>query len=159
MKIIMEQWRTFLKEQDEEEISIEGFMEFDTIGDLRKALAAVAKMKRLNLGVNIAGTVTDAALNLGTGGISSIFRGLWKAAQKNPGIANTNPALNKLMVDPEVSRVVDDEVEEAFIKDLAKEIEGKNDDDKLEDMDMTRMLGKFIMKDYDGTIVTPKKEQ
>ena len=57
MKIIMEQWRTFLKEQDEEEISIEGFMEFDTIGDLRKALAAVAKMKRLNLGVSFPVTI------------------------------------------------------------------------------------------------------
>ena len=150
----MEQWRSFLTEQE-----LEGFMEFETVGDLRAALKDISKLKGLNIASTAVKDVAGTATNTLSGGITAILKGIWKASQKNPKLAKANPILNKLMIDPEVSKVVDDDIEMAFIKDLSKSLEGKSDNERLEDMDMTRMLSKYIMKDYDGTIVTPRKQE
>jgi len=150
----MEQWRSFLTEQE-----LEGFMEFETVGDLRAALKDISKLKGLNIASTAVKDVAGTATHTLSGGITAILKGIWKASQKNPKLAKANPILNKLMIDPEVSKVVDDDIEMAFIKDLSKSLEGKSDNERLEDMDMTRMLSKYIMKDYDGTIVTPRKQE
>ena len=159
MKLIMENWRQFLLEKDTDDDGYDaqqGFMEFETIGDLRKALAQVKSARNIKdvgkTGIEIAKAATDVT----TAGVFPVLKLLWKKSQKDPGLAKRNKVLDKLMIDPEVSRVIDDKVEGRFLQDVAKAIEGKKDSDRLEDMDMTRMLAKYIKKDYDGTIVAPK---
>lgn len=155
MKLILERWRHFISEQEPDGAG--GFIEFETVGDLRKAISQATKTKNLKdigkSGVEVASSVSDAS----TLGVLPVLRLLWKKSQKDPGLAKSNPVLNKLMIDPEVSKVVDDKIEGRFLQDIAKAIEGKNDNERLEDMDMTRLLAKYIKKDYDGTVVKPKE--
>jgi len=150
MKKIMNEWRQYLSEQDT------GFVEFETIGDLRKVLAQAKTTKNFrDIGKTGAQAVQGAA-DITTGGVFPVLKLLWQKAQKDPGLAKTNKVLDKLMIDPEVSKVVDNKIEGRFLQDIAKAIEGKDDNDRLEDMDMTRLLAKYIKKDYDGTIVAPR---
>ena len=156
MKKIMNEWRQFLLEQDTDDDGYDqqqGFVEFETIGDLRKVLAQAKSAKNIQ---DIGGTAVAAAADISTGGVFPVLKLLWQKAQKDPGLAKGSKVLNKLMIDPEVSKVVDDKIEGRFLQDIAKAIEVKNDNDRLEDMDMTRLLAKYIKKDYDGTIVAPK---
>ena len=155
----MENWRQFLLEKDTDDDGYDaqqGFMEFETIGDLRKALAQVKSARNIKdvgkTGIEIAKAATDVT----TAGVFPVLKLLWKKSQKEPGLAKRNKVLDKLMIDPEVSKVVDDDIEGRFLQDVADAIKGKDDDERLEDMDMTRMLAKYIKKDYDGTIVAPK---
>ena len=154
MKLIMESWRQFLKEEEQD---TQGFMEFENIGQLKAALSAARSARNIrDLGKSGTATIAGAA-DLSSFGILPALKYIWKKTLKEPGLAKSNPALNKLMIDPEVSKVVDDDIELKFLEFLASEIEGKADDEKIEDMDMTRMLAKYIKQDYDGTIVSPRK--
>ena len=150
MKKIMTEWRQYLSEQDT------GFVEFETIGDLRKVLAQAKAAKNIRDIGKTGALAAQGAADITTGGVFPILKLLWQKSQKDPGLAKRNKVLDKLMIDPEVSKVIDDKIEGRFSQDVAKAIEGKNDNERLEDMDMTRMLAKYIKKDYDGTIVAPR---
>jgi len=159
MKKLMTEWRQFLLEQDTDSDGYDaqqGFMEFDTVGDLRKALAQIKSARNLKDVGKTGVAVASSAADISTVGVFPVLKLLWKKSQKDPGLAKRNKVLDKLMIDPEVSKVLDDKIEGRFLQDVAKAIEGKDDDERLEDMDMTRMLAKYIKKDYDGTIVAPK---
>ena len=155
----MTEWRQFLLEQDTDDDGYDaqqGFIEFETIGDLRKALAQVKSARNLKDVGKTGAAVAQSAADISTAGVFPILKLLWKKSLKDPGLAKRNKVLDKLMIDPEVSRVVDDKIEGRFLQDVAKAIEGKKDNERLEDMDITRMLAKYIKKDYDGTIIAPK---
>ena len=159
MKTILERWRHFLSEEDSDGDGYDaeqGFIEFDTVGDLRQALAQVKTARNLKDVGKTGMAVAQSAADISTAGVLPVLKLLWKKSQKEPGLAKRNKVLDKLMIDPEVSKVVDDDIEGRFLQDVADAIKGKDDDERLEDMDMTRMLAKYIKKDYDGTIVAPK---
>ena len=66
MKLIMENWRQFLLEKDTDDDGYDaqqGFMEFETIGDLRKALAQVKSARNIKdvgkTGIEIAKAPSD----------------------------------------------------------------------------------------------------
>ena len=62
------------------------------------------------------------------------------------------------MIDPFVSKVVDDRLELAFIEYISKILDGKKDEDRLDDINMTDQLSDYIKKDYADVIVrSPKK--
>jgi hypothetical protein len=150
MKTLMTEWRMFLKGQ----ILSEQQEQLDTVGDLMNVLAKISTSKKLGFAKELGLDVAVDAANVATFGVGRILSLLWKKSQKNPNaIASQNPTFQRLMIDPFVSRVVDDEVEEAFLDELAKEFEGKDPEDRLEDYDMTDLLAKYIAKDYDNTVV------
>ena len=154
----MNEWRQFLLEQDTDDDGYDqqqGFVEFETIGDLRKALAQAKSEKNLRDLGKVGAETAQSVADISSGGVFPVLKLLWQKAQKDPGLAKSNKTLDKLMIDPEVSKVVDDKIEGRFLQDIAQAIEGKNDNERLEDMDMTRLLAKYIKKDYDGTIVAP----
>jgi len=157
VRLLFENWRKFLTEQEEQEL--EGFIEFDNVGQLKKALKQAVRNKKLRIAQKAGEDIFGSTSDIASAGMTAILRGIWKASQKNPKLAAGNPGLDKLMIDPEISKVVDDQIEDKFFQELSSELAGKEDDDRLEDMDMTRMLSKYIMKDYDGTIVTPRKQK
>ena len=155
----MNEWRQFLLEQDTDDDGYDqqqGFVEFETVGDLRKVLAQAKSTKNLRDIGKAGAEIAQSAADISSGGVLPVLKLLWQKSQKDPGLAKGNKTLDKLMIDPEVSKVLDDKIEGRFLQDVAKAIEGKDDDERLEDMDMTRMLAKYIKKDYDGTIVAPK---
>jgi hypothetical protein len=155
MKLLIENWRTFLNEQ-EEDTTVVG--DFETIGDLRKALSAIRTGKAIDVGKKAIAGALGGASDVATAGVGPIIKALWSRGQKDPKLAKSSKVLDKLMIDPFVSKVVDDDVEREFIKDLSKEIDKKEDHERLADMDMTNLLSKYIRKDYAGTTVgIPKK--
>ena len=151
MKLIMEQWRSFLVEQQPGEIK--------TIADLQKVLSSIERDSKFRSAAKTTvGAARDTAGGL-TFGLPTLLQAIWDQSQKNPKLAKSKPGLDKLVIDRFVSMVVDDKIEKAFIKDLAQELESlakkKGPEAEIGELDMTKMLAKYIAKDYDGTIVAP----
>jgi len=150
MKLIMENWRKNIITE----------VQFNTVGDLRKAIEAAIQAKRL-------GKITDDLKNLGAsvvidmipGGatIKSIFD-LVKNTYEMPDNKKTNTGLDKLNIDDKVSKIVDDRIENQFLRDIAAWIKSKGDDERLSKFDITRELQRFIAREYDSrTITTPQQ--
>jgi hypothetical protein len=90
-------------------------------------------------------------------GVAPVLKYLWSQGKEDVKLAKSNKTLDALMIDPFVSRVVDDDIELAFIRYLSKEIDGKKDEDLLGDIDITDMLSNYIKKDYADVIVRSPK--
>ena len=152
MKQLLEKWNRFLNEEQSADIN--------TVGDLRKALKATLIKKR---GGKIADAATDIAVGAildmlpGAGTAKNIFD-LAKAAYNAPDDKKTNTALDRLNVDDEVSAIVDDTIEDAFLKIFAKELEDYPDEMSIKLIDVTRMLNNYIQRQYDKRKVALPKE-
>jgi len=150
MKLLFENWRNYLKEQEGE---------LRTVGDLRMAVAGAIKAKKLG---SAKGAVKDVAVGMVLDAIpgAGTAKNLWdiaKSMYKMPDDKKTNTGLDFLNVDDEVSAIVDDNVENAFLKTLEKEMEGYPPETPLEDMDITKMLTKYISREFDNRVVdTPE---
>ena len=62
-----------------------------------------------------------------------------------------------LNVDDDVSKIVDDPIENAFLEDMSKTLTEKPDDTKLEDIDMTQELQLYIADKFNDKTVTGVK--
>jgi hypothetical protein len=72
-----------------------------------------------------------------------------------PDDKKTNTWLDKLDIDDETSAIVDDTVENGFIKTLAKSLDKKSDNDPLEDdFNMNQELVDYLKEKYKGRTVT-----
>jgi hypothetical protein len=75
--------------------------------------------------------------------------------KKDPG-AKTGTGLDALMIDPNVSKIVDDPIEEAFLNYLMNDLfKNAAPEKRLDDYNATELLQKFIAKQFDS--VTVKK--
>ena len=150
MKLIMESWRAYLKEQEGE---------LKTVGDLRIAVAGAIKAKKLG---SAKGAVKDVAVGMVLDAIpgAGTAKSLWdiaKSMYKMPDDKKTNTGLDFLNVDDEISAIVDDNVENAFLKTLEKEMDGYPEDTPLEQMNITKMLSKYIAGEFGNRVVdTPE---
>tara|TARA_R110002060_G_scaffold51289_1_gene62155 strand:+ start:265 stop:720 length:456 start_codon:yes stop_codon:yes gene_type:complete len=146
MKLLMENWRSYLKEEEGE---------LRTVGDLRRAVAGATKAKQSGRGKDAikdvaVGMVLDAIPGAGTA------KSLWdiaKSMYKMPDDKKTNTGLDFLNVDDEISAIVDDNVENAFLKALGGELKGYPDETELEQMNVTKMLTKYIAGEFDNRVV------
>ena len=92
------------------------------------------------------GALLDAIPGAGTAkGIFDLVRSTYKM----PDEKKTNTALDFLNVDDEVSAIVDDTIENAFLKVLGQELEGESDERRLEDLDVTTLLQKYIAREFE----------
>ena len=153
MKLIMENWRGYLKEQEEA---------LQTLGDLKKAVNGAVLAKRKGQGKSAVKDVATGAL-LGLipgGGVAKNIFDVAKAIYKLPDDKATNTGLDFLNVDDEVSAIVSDKVENAFLKALSSELKNYPDDTPLKHANVTTMLSKFISREFNQrTVVTPEEEQ
>ena len=150
MKLIMESWRGYVNEQNDP---------FQTIGDLRQALKRIIVSKK-------GGKVLDAAKDIAAGAILDAIPGaatvknlfdLVKPMYKQPDEKKTNTSLDRLNIDDEVSAIIDDTVEDNFLKDLSKTIEQLPDTTPISNIDMTKALTNYISKKYNKrTVVKPE---
>ena len=61
--------------------------------------------------------------------------------------------LGNFDLDDDVSKIVDNDIEDEFIRDLVKKIENKNDNEELGDFNMTEMLNDYLSAKYKGNRV------
>jgi len=152
MKLIMENWRAQLNEQ----------VEIKTIGELVKLLNLAIQSKRQNLALG-AGTkeVVDAFMGLFPGmGTVKTVADLLKKVYTMPDEKKTQTALDYLNVDDQISAIVDDMVENAFLKHMLDKFSKAAEvapNLPLSDFDMTKEINNFLDKTYHGrTVNTPE---
>ena len=179
-KLIMENWRQYVKEDEVNEVFGLSSKEkidkeiaklpaaeragLETVGDLKKFLKY---RKAMAVGGEVGKQAAELAADLVPGGrkaldiiskmsdakdVAGFIKGLFSA---DDGY-NTGTGLDALNVDDNVSAIVDDPIEANFIKDLVKNIlADAPDDTPLEKYDVTQLLQQFIADKFDS--VTVKK--
>ncbi len=161
MKLIMENWRKALAEADEEGVSnIQSTRDVQTIGDL-KALIQTAQLKKR--GDQLKGGVIDAAKNavvdelVGKVPFLATAKSLFdfaKDAYQLPDESRTGTALDYLDVDDDVSKIVDDPIENAFLKTLGATLERMDDRTPLENVNITKLLQTYISNNFNKRTVS-----
>jgi hypothetical protein len=129
----------------------------ETYGDLKKIIKSVSlKQKGEKVGKIAIDTVLGAIPGIGAAKTSFDF---FKAAFKKPDDKKTSSWLDKLDVDDEMSAIVDDTVENGFLKAISAAIEKKPDDEKLDpNFDMNIKMTKYLGDKYKGRTVVGIKE-
>ena len=133
-----------------------GKPDIKTIGDLKKLLAqATAKKKDAIRG----GGVKDAAKGLvadllpGMGTVTDLATAAIHA-YRLPDKAKGGTGLDALNVDDSVSKIVADEVENAFLKTMAQKLKSVPDETPLENVNVTQMLSQFIAQKFNDRTVS-----
>jgi len=163
MKLLFENWRKYLKEIDWEAAAEETEdvpQKIETVGDLRNILDKVTLAKRSKGGIAALkdiGISAVADLIPGAATAKSIYD-VFQATYNLPDDRKTNTSLDKLNVDDQVSKVVDDTVENLFLKGVKDKFEGLSDDTPLEELDMTKLLSQYISDEFENTVVARAKE-
>ena len=142
MKLIMENWRKYILKEVDEPI--------ETYGQLRNQLqtAISSKKKEALKGFGI-GLVFDA---LG-GAIFKDTATFIKTMYKLPDNKKTGTVLDVFLnVDDDVSAIVDDELENAFLQDFMDTIQSRPDDERI-DASVTQELQKWIASKYSANTV------
>ena len=156
IKDIAQDYKVFGKKLEEQEQS-----PLNTVGDLRKALSKAIGAKRM-------GKAKDAAIDIAIGAIFDLVPGagtaksvfdIAKSIYSLPDDKKTNTALDYLNVDDDVSKIVDDGIENAFLKVLANELKKFKDDVPLQNLNMTKMLNNYIMRQYNKRKVDSPEEK
>lgn len=133
----------------------------ETYGDLKKLLNSISLKQKgekiISKGKEFA---IDQVLGLipGASNAKTTFDFI-KAAMSKPDSKKTNTWLDKLDIDDETSAIVDDTVENGFMKALSASIDKMSDDQKLEDdFNMNQKLVDYLKTQYKGRTVTGIQE-
>ena len=82
-----------------------------------------------------------------------------KSAVSKPDTKKTGTWLDKLDIDDNMSKIIDNTVENGFMQAMAKSIEGESDSKPLEqDFNMNQKLVDYLKNNYQGRTVTGIKE-
>jgi hypothetical protein len=130
----------------------------ETYGDLKKAINLIQLGKK---GAKVGNLAIDAALGAipGVGAAKSTFDFI-KAAFLKPDTKKTSSWLDKLDIDDEMEAIVDDTVEDGFLKMQAKVFDSEPDDKPLEDdFNMNQKMVDYLSTNYDGRKIAGIKEE
>ena len=129
----------------------------ETYGDLKKLINIISKKQKgekiISQGKVFA---LDQVLGLipGASNAKTAFDFI-KTAMSRPDTKKTNTWLDKLDIDDNMSKIIDDTVENGFMQAMAKSIESKSDDQPLEDdFNMNANMVDYLKKTYSGRTVT-----
>ena len=131
--------------------------ELNTYGDLKKAIKTIQLKQK---GEKIGNVAVDVVLNNipGLGAAKTTFDFI-KAAFSKPDTKKTKTWLDKLDMDDEMSAIVDDTIENGFLKILSQTIDSQADDKPLEqDFNMNAKMVNYLKQKYGGRTVTGIKE-
>jgi len=131
--------------------------ELNTYGDLKKVIKAISlKQKGEKIGDIALGTLVGFIP--GAEAAKTTFDFI-KAAISKPDNKKTKTWLDKLDIDDNMSRIIDDTIENGFMQAMAKSIEGESDSKPLEqDFNMNQKLVDYLKTNYQGRTVTGIKE-
>jgi hypothetical protein len=146
MQLIFEGWNTFVLQE----------APLETVGDLRKLIKT---HRAAQAGKELGKKAAEAAIEQ-IPVVSNIFS-LWKGAQDAKEIVGklygaedsfkSSTGLDKLNVDDDVSKIVDDPIEVAFINDLLKAMESMDDLDPIPDVNVE--LQKYLADKFNSNQV------
>ena len=137
-----------------------------TVGDLRKAIAVAARLKKsqagkeavkgtaMGLALGALGEIPGFSLAAAGAGAAKDIAGLVKSVYQLPDDKETNTALDALNVDDEISAMLDNQVENMFLNWLSKAIAQESDEKPLAALNMDKLLQKFLMQKFDQRTVT-----
>jgi hypothetical protein len=133
----------------------------ETYGDLKKLISGISKQQKgekiISKGKEFA---LDQILGLipGASNAKTAFDFI-KTAISKPDAKKTNTWLDKLYVDDDMSKIVDDTVENGFMQAMAKSIESEQDTKPLEDdFNMNAKMIDYLKKTYSGRTVSGIQE-
>jgi hypothetical protein len=132
--------------------------ELKTYGDLKKVIKSISVKQKL-------GKLGDVSLDVAVGllpgaDLAKNTYSFIKAAFSKPDTVKTKTWLDKLDIDDDTKDIVDDTIENGFLKDQAKKFDSEPDDKPLEnDFNMNAKLVKYIGDKHNGRTVTGIKEQ
>ena len=132
-------------------------MELETYGDLKKLISAITlKQKGTKVGKMALDTIIGEIPGANIAKSSFDFI---KAAFGKPDTKKTSTWLDKLDVDDDMSAIVDDTVENGFLKVIAKTLESESDTKPLEqDFNMNAKMVAFLGDEYSGRTISGIKE-
>jgi hypothetical protein len=131
--------------------------ELNTYGDLKKVIKSIAlKQKGEKIGQIALDTIIGFIPGAETARTTFDFI---KAAISKPDTKKTNTWLDRLDVDDEMSRIVDDTVENSFMQTISKSIESEEDGKPLEkDFNMNAKMVDYLQKAHKGRTIVGIKE-
>ena len=131
--------------------------ELNTYGDLKKVIKAIAlKQKGEKIGNIALGTIIGFIP--GADVAKTTFEFI-RAAISKPDTKKTGTWLDKLDIDDEMSAIVDDTVENGFMKAMSDAIESEPDDKQLEDnFNMNDKMVNYLKDKYEGRTVSGIQE-
>ena len=133
-------------------------MELNTYGDLKKVIKAISLKQK---GEKIGDVALDTIMGFipGADAARTTFDFI-KAAFSKPDTKKTKTWLDKLDIDDQMSAIVDDTVENGFLKALSKTIESEDDKKPLEqDFNMNAKMVIYLKNTYGGRTVSGIKEK
>lgn len=133
-----------------------GNYRLSTYGDLKKAINVI-KMKQK--GSKIANVGVDNIVNAipFIGNAKTVYD-LVRAAVNKPDNKKTNTWLDKLDVDDDMSKIIDDNVENGFLEYIVKKIEKTNDNIPLDpSFNMNDELSEYLKQTYQNRTVVGYK--
>jgi len=146
MKLIMERWDRFVIEEQDKM----------TVGQLKKIIS----IHRATEAGKEAGKIAAETAIEQIPGLNNLFS-LWKGAKDAKQIIGklygaednfrTSTGLDKLNVDDDVSKIVDDPIEVAFINYLLQKLSEMNDNDPIPDVNME--LQKYLADKFNNNQV------
>ena len=131
--------------------------ELKTYGDLKKVIKLISLKQK---GEKVAGVALDTIIGLvpGLEAARTTFD-FFKAIISKPDEKKTKTWLDRLDVDDEMSAIVDDTVENGFMKTISQTIESKPDDMPLDsNFNMNAEMVNYLMKKYEGRHIAGIKE-
>jgi hypothetical protein len=132
-------------------------IDLKTYGDLKKAIKAISLKQK---GEKVAGVALDTIMGLVPGlDVARSTFDFIKAAISKPDVKKTKTWLDRLDVDDEMSAIVDDTVENGFMKTIAQTIDNEPDDKPLEpDFNMNARMVDYLQDKYEGRHIAGIKE-
>ena len=125
----------------------------ETYGDLKKAIKSIQLQKKGEKIGNVAIDVVMGAIP-GVGAAKSTYDVI-RAAFRKPDTRKSNSWLDKLDIDDEMEAIVDDTVENGFLKMQAKVFDAESDTKPLEkDFNMNQKMVDYLKKNYKQRTVT-----
>jgi hypothetical protein len=135
--------------------------ELKTYGDLKKLIQGISRQQK---GEKILSKGKEVALDTLLGFIpfasaAKTTFDFMRAAISKPDGKKTDTWLDKLDIDDDMSKIVDDTVENGFMQMMAKTIEGESDTKPLEqDFNMNAKMVDYLKTHYGGRTVAGIKE-
>ena len=139
MKTILENWRTSTIHEGTE-----------TVGDLIKVIKQVKRAKAAGKGAKAIAKLATMGLGDVAEFIGAAVEGLYGgdlSDKKQP------PALQAIAIDPDVSRIVADDIEKSFLTFLSGELEQMPPETPINNVDTTKMLQDFIASKFNNKTV------
>jgi hypothetical protein len=131
--------------------------ELQTYGDLKRIINSIKLQQK---GEKIGQVALDTVIGLipGAEAARTTFDFI-KAAFEKPDTKKTNTWLDKLDIDDDMSKIIDDTVENGFLQTMSKTIESESDNKPLEnDFNMNKKMVDYLKTNYSGRTVTGIQE-